>query len=162
MLRLAQALARLRWSNRVDIGDVDEALRLMEASKESLLDESDRDREYDQTDTSKIFRIIKALVSAKKGDAGLRRSRRRMGKGPEGGMEVDDDDDDDEGEELSMVDIRARVLAQSFTETQLMETVLEVSTPAVNSTTKLMPEQYEDLNIWTRVANGSKLQFIDA
>lgn len=101
----------------------------MEASKESLLDESDRDREYDQTDTSKIFRIIKAMVSAKKGDAGLRRSRRRLGKGPGmDGMEVDGDEDEDEDEELLIVDIRARVLAQSFTETQLMETILEVST----------------------------------
>lgn len=128
VLRLAQALARLRWSNQVVIGDVDEALRLMEASKESLLDESDREREYDQTDTSKIFRIIKNMASAKKGDSGAqRRSLRRLGKGPgrDEGMEVDEDED--EIEELAMVDIRARVLAQSFTETQLMETILEVS-----------------------------------
>jgi DNA replication licensing factor MCM7 len=109
------------------MGDVDEALRLMEASKESLLDESDREREYDQTDTSKIFRIIKGLAASKKGDSNLRRSRRRMGKGPSGETEMDiDEEEEEENEELSMVDIRARVLAQSFTETQLMETILEV------------------------------------
>lgn len=127
VLRLAQALARLRRSNQVMMGDVDEALRLMEASKESLLDESDREREYDQTDTSKIFRIIKGLAASKKGDSNLRRSRRRMGKGPSGETEMDiDEEEEEENEELSMVDIRARVLAQSFTETQLMETILEV------------------------------------
>jgi DNA replication licensing factor MCM7 len=127
VLRLAQALARLRWSNEVVIGDVEEALRLMEASKESLLDESDREREYDQTDTSKIFRIIKGMAASRKGDSNVRRSRRRMGKGPSEDQEMDIDDDDEEVGELSMVDIRARVLAQSFTETQLMETILEVS-----------------------------------
>jgi len=147
VLRLAQALARLRWSNQVVIGDVDEALRLMEASKESLLDDSDREREYDQTDTSKIFRIIKGMLASKKGDSTLRRSQRRMGKGPSGEREMEvDEDEEGEGEELSMVDIRARVLAQNFTETQFMETILE----------------YEDLNIWARVAKGSKLQFVDA
>ena len=37
VLRLSQALARLRYSDAVEQGDVDEALRLMEASKESLI-----------------------------------------------------------------------------------------------------------------------------
>ena len=98
VLRLAQALARLRWSNEVILDDVDEALRLLEASKESLLDDSDRERESDQTDASKIFRIIKNMARANKSDASLRRSRRRMGKGPAGerDMDVDSDEDNDE------------------------------------------------------------------
>lgn len=41
-------------------------------------------------------------------------------------MEVDDDSDE-EDEELSLVDIRARVLAAGFTEAQLMETIVNVS-----------------------------------
>jgi hypothetical protein len=45
-------------------------------------------------------------------------------------MDVDEeaqDDADDSVMELSMVDIRARVLAASFTEAMLMATLLEVS-----------------------------------
>jgi DNA replication licensing factor MCM7 len=157
VLRLAQALARLRWSNQVVMGDVDEALRLMEASKESLLDESDREREYDQTDTSKIFRIIKGMATSQKGDSSFRRSRRRMGKGPSGERQMDVDDEE-EAEELSMVEIRQRVLAQSFTETQLMETILEVSmawrlNPQCANTALVRRSQYLDENCeWKQAA----------
>jgi len=70
-----------------------------------------------------------------------------MGKGPGGEREdMDVDSEEDDEEELLMTDIRARIMAQSFTETQLMDTILE----------------YEDLDIWTRVANGTKLRFINA
>ena len=44
VLRLSQALARLRYADEVEQGDVDEALRLMEVSKESLYDDEDRER----------------------------------------------------------------------------------------------------------------------
>jgi DNA replication licensing factor MCM7 len=135
ILRLAQALARIRFSDTVEHPDVDEALRLMEKSKESLEDEGDRDREGDQSDTTKIYRIIKdmASISGSRGGKGPRRSR-RFGKGPGGERDMqldsDDDDDDDDGSglsELSMVDVRARVLAAGFTETQLLDTITEVS-----------------------------------
>jgi DNA replication licensing factor MCM7 len=49
ILRLAQALARLRWSDYVERFDVDEALRLMECSKESLTDEEDGEHEVDRS-----------------------------------------------------------------------------------------------------------------
>src|SRR5882724_1194738 len=49
VLRLAQALARLRFANTVEQADVDEALRLMEVSKESLLDDEDKEHETDQS-----------------------------------------------------------------------------------------------------------------
>ena len=39
VVRMGTSLARLRFSDSVEIGDVDEALRLMEISKSSLRDE---------------------------------------------------------------------------------------------------------------------------
>lgn len=111
VLRLSQALARLRMDSVVGQGDVDEALRLMDVSKASLHENQGRTGE-DQTDTSKIFRIIKDMAS---GGGSGRRGR------------ADEDEDEDELEELTMVDVRARVLAKGFTETQFVDTVLEVS-----------------------------------
>ena len=116
VLRLSQALARLRMDSEVGQGDVDEALRLMDVSKASLYEhQAGRNAGEDQTDTSKIFRIIKDMAA--KGGQGRRRTRGR----------ADEDEDEDELEELAMVDVRNRVLAKGFTETQLMDTVLEVS-----------------------------------
>ncbi|TDL24999.1 minichromosome maintenance protein mcm7p [Rickenella mellea] len=148
VLRLAQALARLRFSDTVQHADVDEALRLMEVSKESLKDDDDKERDgnMDQSDMSKIYRIIRemkeSLVTGEQ--AGHRRST-RIGRGPGGERGMDVDDDDDEEAELSMVDIRARVLAKGYTEVQLMETITE----------------YEGIDIWLRCANNSKLRFIN-
>jgi len=69
--------------------------------------------------------------------------RRRLGKGP--GRERDMDSEEEEDvDELALIDIRARVLRAGFTEVQLNETIT----------------QYEDLDVWTRVANGAKLRFI--
>jgi DNA replication licensing factor MCM7 len=133
VLRLAQAHARIRFSNEVEILDVDEALRLMEASKESLYEDEDGERRAgDQSDMSKIYRLIKSMLpggGARVGRRPNRKTRTRMGRGPDGEMEVDENVQDQEEEppmELSMVDIRARVLAAQFTETQLMSTILAV------------------------------------
>ncbi|KAG8944555.1 Mcm2-7 hexameric complex component [Tulasnella sp. 408] len=57
-------------------------------------------------------------------------------------MDVDDEDEEAEPE-LDMVDVRARVLAKGFTEDQLVATI----------------DEYEDMNVFTRVANGTKLRF---
>lgn len=139
VLRLSQALARLRMDSVVGQGDVDEALRLMDVSKASLYEHQTRDREGDGTDTSKIFRIVKDMASA---DGKARRTRRQgkssqqkkgskkagRARGPASSDEEDGEDDDDEGlEELAMNEVRSRVLAKGFTETQLMDTILEVS-----------------------------------
>lgn len=96
VLRLAQALARLRYSEEVEHNDVDEALRLMEVSKESLYEDEDRERDPDRTDTSQIFRLIKDMANDRKGGRKAKR-RRRIGKGPGGerDMAVDDDSDDE-------------------------------------------------------------------
>ncbi|OCF40398.1 minichromosome maintenance protein 7 (cell division control protein 47) [Kwoniella heveanensis CBS 569] len=118
VLRLSQALARLRMDNVVGQGDVDEALRLMDVSKASLYEHAaSRGLGEDQTDTSKIFRIIKDMASAS--SAGARRK-------------------------LGMVDVRSRVLAKGFTETQLMDTVLE----------------YENMGVLVRTANGTRVRFV--
>ncbi|EIW84889.1 minichromosome maintenance protein mcm7p [Coniophora puteana RWD-64-598 SS2] len=148
VLRLAQALARLRFADVVEHADVDEALRLMECSKESLNDDDEREHEPDRSAVSQIFRLIKGM--ANEGGRKRRKRPRRLGKGPGGQRDMDvDSDEDDEDEyndgELPLIDIRSRVLGAGFTEVQLNDTIAE----------------YEAIDVWTRVANGAKLRFID-
>ena len=128
VLRLSQALARLRFAPAVEEGDVDEALRLMEKSKESLEDDrEDGDRGTDQSTATKIYRIIKDMATST-GGGRRRREGRRLGKGPSGenDMDLDSDDDDDDMSELALIDIRQRVQAAGFIETQLMDAIIEV------------------------------------
>lgn len=123
ILRLSQALARLRCGDVVEHADVDEALRLMECSKESLLDEEDREVETDKSSQSRIFRLIKELAGVKQN----KRAPKRFGRGPGGERDMDvDDSEDDDTNVLTMVDIRNRVLAAGYTEAQLMETISTV------------------------------------
>jgi DNA replication licensing factor MCM7 len=174
MLRLAQALARLRFAAAVLHADVDEALRLMEASKESLRDEDEdgdgAGADADRSDTSRVYRIIKDMAQAEAAAGGGRATRRRasgrrLGRGPDGERDYAEEEDGAALDVLSMVDIRARVLRAGYTETQLMTTIQEVRGPWFDSVRvglcllKKIILQYEDLNIWTRVANGSKLSF---
>jgi DNA replication licensing factor MCM7 len=134
VLRLSQALARLRFAPAVEEGDVDEALRLMEKSKESLEDDrDDGEREIDQSTATKIYRTIKDMATTLGGGRRRRTGRtgRRLGKGPggENDMDLDSDDDDyddDDMSELSLIDIRQRIQAAGFTETQLMDAIMEV------------------------------------
>jgi DNA replication licensing factor MCM7 len=94
VVRLSQALARLRFSNLVVMEDVDEALRLIAVSKDSL--DHDGQSGVDHTPSSKIYSLIR----------GMRESgAAAVGDGEEG--------------ELSMRRIRERVLAKGFTEDQL-------------------------------------------
>ncbi|KAI5117477.1 hypothetical protein M0805_007181 [Coniferiporia weirii] len=145
VLRLSQALARLRFSDTVEHADVDEALRLMEVSNESLKDDDDSEREPDQTNMSKIYRIIKDMATSTQNVGRKHRGRKRLGKGPSGERDMDIDDEDEDEDELSMVDVRARVLASGFTEAQLMDTIHE----------------YEGIDVWTRIVNNTKLRFIN-
>lgn len=105
----------------------------MEVSKESLQDDEDKERDQDRSDVSRIFRLIKDMASDKQvgGKSKRWQKSKRLGKGPTGeqDMDVDEDDEDedeDDLEELSLVDIRARVLRSGFTEAQLMETIVQV------------------------------------
>ncbi|KIJ27820.1 hypothetical protein M422DRAFT_270920 [Sphaerobolus stellatus SS14] len=131
VLRLSQALARLRFDDYVTISDVDEALRLMEVSKESLIDDADKEREIDQSETSVIYRLIKDMAAGRT-DV--------LGSGP-GGDDMDVDMDGDN--ELTLADIRSICMAKGHSETAMMECII----------------QYEELDVWTRVANGRKLRF---
>jgi DNA replication licensing factor MCM7 len=133
VLRLAQALARLRFAAAVLHADVDEALRLMAASKESLHDDAGTGdvRGADRSDTSRVYRIIKdmaeAAVAAGAGRA-LRKRPRRLGRGPDRERDVEDGEGEGALDVLSMVDVRARVLRAGYTEAQLMTTIQEVRT----------------------------------
>lgn len=128
VLRLAQALARLRFADIVEHGDVDEALRLMECSKESLEDDDDKEYEPDRSVISQIFRLIKNMAG--EGGSKRRKRQRKLGKGPGGERDMDVDsgeDDNDNDGELALIDVRSRVLGAGYTEAQLNDTIAEVS-----------------------------------
>lgn len=108
VVRLSQALARLRFSNEVVTEDVDEALRLVEVSKASLA--NDGQSSLDQSPTSKIYYLIRSMMES-------------------GAAAVGDGD----GSELSMRRIRERVLAKGFTEDQLNVTIDEYEQNNVSS-----------------------------
>lgn len=60
IIRLSQALAKLRLASTVEIEDVEEALRLIRVSKESLYQDRRQGRE-DENPTTKIYTIIKKM-----------------------------------------------------------------------------------------------------
>ncbi|CAJ2501234.1 Uu.00g040870.m01.CDS01 [Anthostomella pinea] len=100
VVRLAQALARLRFATEVSQDDVDEALRLIEASKESLAAHEGAGGRRALNAASRIYNLVKALADG-------------------GACRAGDDEDDEEGTvELSMRKVRERVLAKGFTEDQ--------------------------------------------
>ncbi|KAI8833408.1 MCM2/3/5 family-domain-containing protein [Chytriomyces cf. hyalinus JEL632] len=91
MIRLASALTRLRFSEEVEVGDVEEALRLIEVSKSSIYEKSD---ESHLDTTSKIFHIIRDMS--------------REGH-EEGGYKT----------EMDLADIRARVTVKGYSDEDL-------------------------------------------
>lgn len=96
---LSQALARLRFNNEVNNGDVDEALRLTEVSKASLY--TDHRSGGDQTVSSKIYDLIRGMKES--GAAAVGRGRG----------------------ELNMQRVRELVIAKGFTEENFQRTVDE-------------------------------------
>lgn len=137
VLRLSQALARLRFADEVEIPDVDEALRLMDVSKASL--HSDRrkggeDGGQDGSHTSKIYRVIREMAMA--AGAAERRASTRLGRGPgrerdgvQEWMDVDEEGEEGAGSnlpgEVSMREVRDRIIASGWVEDQLMECIRE-------------------------------------
>jgi DNA replication licensing factor MCM7 len=160
VLRLSQALARLRFADAVETADVDEALRLMETSKASLHEHEGRDRDGDQTNTSKIFALIKQMAAA-----GAGRGGRRMGRGP---AQMDVDGENGFNPEQSMREVRERVIAKGFTEDQL--NVSSCSFFALSSHSRSTAkcayllqeciETYVELDVWQLESNGTVLRFI--
>ena len=102
IVRLSQALARLRFSNLVAADDVDEALRLIEVSKASLY--NDTSKSGDQSPSSKIYNLIRAMR-----DSGAA----AVGDGSRG--------------ELSIKRVRERIFAKGFTEDQFTQAIQEYS-----------------------------------
>ncbi|PBK78536.1 minichromosome maintenance protein mcm7p [Armillaria solidipes] len=147
ILRLSQALARLRTSSVVDYSDVDEALRLMECSKESLYEDDEQEREPDKSAVSQIYRLIKSMKDNLDDDENTpvkrRRTTKRIEKGPGGERDMDVDEPES-GPVLSMVDVRARVTTAGYTEAQLVETI----------------DKYEELGVLAKVSNGAKLMIM--
>ncbi|KAF9170967.1 Mcm2-7 hexameric complex component [Mortierella sp. AD010] len=93
VLRLAQAMARIRLSDTVTVEDVNEALRLVDVSKASLYDQDPAHNGQDgrsySSPTDRIYDII-----------------RTMSKDPEDNWRL--------VEELRLQDVRDRVLAKGF------------------------------------------------
>jgi DNA replication licensing factor MCM7 len=150
VLRLSQALARLRFADSVEIADVDEALRLMDVSKASLHADGRRkagDELGDNSNMSKIYRIIRemalaagaaerdAAAASRRGGNARRATTGRLGRGPDRqtGGEAMALDEDDAGEsqnlpgELLLRDVRDRIIASGWVEDQLQECLTEYS-----------------------------------
>jgi DNA replication licensing factor MCM7 len=102
VLRLSQALARLRFAEVVISEDVDEALRLLDASKASLVGPDARGQGADRSVATRIFNLVKGMR-----DAGAARP------------------DDAEDGELDLRRVRERVIARGFTSEQFDEAIRE-------------------------------------
>ncbi|QPG75340.1 hypothetical protein FOA43_002693 [Brettanomyces nanus] len=62
ILRMSQALARVRFSNEVDVSDVDESLRLVNVARQSLSDNSDNSEDAKESDASKVFSLVREKI----------------------------------------------------------------------------------------------------
>jgi DNA replication licensing factor MCM7 len=127
VLRLAQALARLRFAEEVISEDVDEALRLTEVSKASLY--ADDNRRDDYTPSSKIYHLIKSMEAS---------GAAAVGDGTRG--------------EMDLRRVRERVLAKGFTADQFEQAIdeyamLDVSTQTVS---------YQRITILTPTRSGKQ------
>lgn len=150
VIRLAQALARMRNVDEVAREDVDEGLRLMEVSKASLDEDEDEDMDIgthrDITDISKIYRIIREMATS--GSGRTDSSSAKIGGRPGRGRHARVADPEDEGgfkPIQSMREIRERVFAKGFTDERLLACINE----------------YEKLDVWTRENNDTELRFLD-
>ena len=105
----------------------------MEASKETLLEDEQKEDGAggDRSTASKVYRLIRDMFDKGKGKKRRFVRKKRFGKGPDRerdyDMDVDAESEDEDEGTLSMVDVRARVLAAGFTEMDLMTTITEVS-----------------------------------
>jgi DNA replication licensing factor MCM7 len=114
VLRLSQALARLRFSDVVVVEDVDEALRLVDASKQSLYAEQSGYRK-DLSPSSKIYNLVRALAES---GACLA------------------NEDDEPGGELSIRKVQERIIAKGFTIDQFQKAIEEYAELDVRTTLK--------------------------
>ncbi|RKF55819.1 DNA replication licensing factor mcm7 [Golovinomyces cichoracearum] len=135
ILRLAQALARLRFSEEVLRDDVDESLRIIEASKESLYQDQTGYGGRDSSPTSRIYNLVRTLAET---------GQCRPDEDFDNGQDIDEDDASGAEMELSMRKLQERVIAKGFTLDQWQSAVME----------------YSELDIWQTTRNGTRLVFI--
>jgi len=101
ILRLATALARLRLMDTVEKADVNEAMRLMEMSKDSLNGQNDQGARA-QTITDQIFSVIREMAPEGQSQDGVKTPR-----------------------VVKMSDARDRCMTKGFTPAQFDETIEE-------------------------------------
>lgn len=95
IIRMSQAIARIRLSDIVEDKDVDEALRIIDVSKSSLIDDSQRRGGHqDRTPLTAIFNIVKEMTY-------------------------------EQGHSLSLNTVRQRVSSRGYSEAQLEEAIRE-------------------------------------
>lgn len=63
-----KALARIRFSDQVEEGDLDEAIRLTEASKASIFEDDEDAARVREDVYSRIFEIIKRMANREDDD----------------------------------------------------------------------------------------------
>ncbi|ODV90655.1 hypothetical protein CANCADRAFT_109001 [Tortispora caseinolytica NRRL Y-17796] len=137
IIRMAQALARMRFSDIVRTDDVDEALRLIEVSKTSLA----LRRGANDGDTSVQTRIYNII--------------RTMGAG-DGEMQYD---------WLPIRNIRNRVLGKGFTMAELQETLHEYELHniwQISGDRLIFVHDDDDNNIGSPGIGGSDVEALDA
>lgn len=122
VVRLSQALARLRFASQVVTEDIDEALRLIEVSKSSLYENATGHGAADTTPSSKIYHMIRAMAASGAAAAA-------------GGTTG----------ELSMPRVRERVLAKGFTSDQFEQAIDEYMLLDVSPAPFLIVYEYIDL-----------------
>jgi len=144
LIRLAQALARLRFAEYVVTEDVDEALRLIEVSKASLYEGNGRNQ-GDQTPSSKIYQLIRAMAMS---------GAAAVGSGRSG--------------EMSMQRVRERVVAKGFTDEQFEMAIDEYSVLDVSFLFVFLLCRHCGIGltcgikqVWQTAAEGTRLIFIE-
>ncbi|KAI9226460.1 MAG: minichromosome maintenance protein 7 [Piptocephalis tieghemiana] len=107
LTRLAQARARLGLRSQVRISDVSEAIRLMDASRSSLLDPRERNREFGRGGQESVSgRIYQMII-------GMRQEAMVPGR------------EEDEVNYLSYTDVLLRVQGRGWTEDELLHCLEE-------------------------------------
>jgi DNA replication licensing factor MCM7 len=142
VLRLSQALARLRFSQQVVTEDVDEALRLIDVSKSSLY--NDQRAKGDQTPSTQIYNLIRGMMES---------GAAAVGDGSRG--------------ELNMRRVSELVIAKGFTRDQLTHCIdeyalLDVSLIVSILYLRLITDANRAIQVWQVANNGTRLVFIDA
>jgi DNA replication licensing factor MCM7 len=175
VLRLSQALARLRFADVVELADVDEALRLMDVSKASLhADGAARrgkdDEVNDHSPVSKIYRIIRdmamvASATAREEQESLRakaaeRRRRRASRRGGDAMEVDEDqDDEDEVDTQALLDSQGGSLSDGPGELLIRDVRDRILASGwIEDQLQECLREYEDLGVLQ--ATGNRLVFL--